>query len=176
MEPCSFGPSHALFTPNVHPFHSIFLRIAESLSGALGRISGALSGLHEATPAHGSCPRTWCGAWGRMVAVSGTCRGHISVHGTRTAVRQAAARPYRRAGAALDARKTDSAPGIKRSQHCLIPTDPPPRRLNDEPMPHTDAVTALPRGTVLRGRGRAGRRESAQVGRKRPRNAEKRRR
>ena len=29
-------------------------------------------------------------------------------------------------GRALDARKTDSAPGIKRSQHCLVPTDGPP--------------------------------------------------
>ena len=53
---------------------------------ALGRVSGALPGLHEAIPAHGSFPRTWGGAWGRMVAVSGTCRGHIRVHGTRTAV------------------------------------------------------------------------------------------
>ena len=58
----------------------------ESLSGALGRVSRALPGLHEAIPAHGSFPRTWGGEWGRMVAVSGTCRGHIRVHGTRTAV------------------------------------------------------------------------------------------
>ena len=55
-------------------------------AGALGRVSGALPGLHEAIPAHGSFPRTWGGAWGRMVAVSGTCRGDIRVHGTRTAV------------------------------------------------------------------------------------------
>ena len=43
----------------------------------------------------------------------------------------------------------------------------PPRRLNDEPMPHTDAVTALPRGTVSRQRGRP----RPPKHKKRPRNA-----
>ena len=129
----------------------------ESLSGALGRVSGALPGLHEAIPAHGSFPRTWGGAWGRMVAVSGTCRGHIRVHGTRTAVRH---------GSGLSARPASaSGGGARRSKDGLstgyqaFPTLPrthrcPPGRLNDEPMPHTDAVTALPRGTVSRQRGR----------------------
>ena len=167
MEPCSFGPSHALFTPTVHPFHSIFLRIAESLSGALGRISGALSGLHEAIPAHGSCPRTWCGAWGRMVAVSGTCRGHISVHGTRTAVRQALRDHIGERGGGARCSKDGLSTGyqafatLPRTHRC------PPRRLNDEPMPHTDAVTALPRGTVSRQRGRP----RPPKHKKRPRNA-----
>ena len=71
-------------------FSALSLRnLAESLSGALGRVSEALPGLLEAIPAHGSFPRTWGGAWGRMVAVSGTFRGHILVHGTSTAVRPA---------------------------------------------------------------------------------------
>ena len=43
----------------------------------------------------------------------------------------------------------------------------PPRRLNDELMPHTDAVTALPRGTVSRQRGRP----RPPKHKKRPRNA-----
>ena len=138
-------------------FTAFFSESQNPSPGALGRVSGALAGLHEAIPAHGSCPRTWCGAWGRMVAVSGTCRGHIRVHGTRTAVWQAPGSARRYPG--------ESGGGARRSKDGLstgyqaFATLPrthrfPPRRLNDEPMPHTDAVTALPRGTVSRQRGR----------------------
>ena len=47
----------------------------------------------------------------------------------------------------------------------------PPRRLNDEPMPHTDAVTALPRGTVSRGSAAGCGRAPKHKIKKRPRNA-----
>ena len=72
----------------------------------------------------------------------------------------------------------ESGGGARRSKDGLstgyqaFPTLPrthgwPPRRLNDELMPHTDAVTALPRGTVSRQRGRL----RPPKHKKRPRNA-----
>ena len=72
----------------------------------------------------------------------------------------------------------ESGGGARRSKDGLstgyqaFPTLPrthrwPPRRLNDELMPHTDAVTALPRGTVSRQRGRP----RPPKHKKRPRNA-----
>ena len=74
--------------------------------------------------------------------------------------------PVRRFGR-LCATISASGGGARRSKDGLstgyqaFPTLPrthgwPPRRLNDELMPHTDAVTALPRGTVSRQRGRLG--------------------
>ena len=85
--------------------------------------------------------------------------------------------PVRRFGR-LCATISASGGGARRSKDGLstgyqaFPTLPrthgwPPRRLNDELMPHTDAVTALPRGTVSRQRGRP----RPPKHKKRPRNA-----
>ena len=98
-------------------FTAFFSKSTESLSGALGRVLGVLPGLHEALPALGSFPRTCGGAWGRMVAVSGTCRGHIRVYGppVRQFGRLLRDHNWQELGAGLHALKQDSAPGIKLS-------------------------------------------------------------
>ena len=170
MEPCSFGPSHVLFTPTVHPFHSIFYQNRTNPS------PGRSDAFRKPFPASTRQSLPMVTDPGPGGARGGEClqmqyRARVGVIYVFTA-------PVRRFGR-LCATISASGGGARRSKDGLstgyqaFPTLPhthryPPRRLNDEPMPHTDAVTELPRSSVsrqarcLRGAGR-GRRSTRSV-------------